>query len=173
MTPFLISFTAVGFWSLVRSPKAKSIGIGLAIAYLILWAINLPHFYRDRMIPFDSRELMAAWEQNGKLKVYTLAACKDSIRYRLRMYPEVKVENLPFPLLIDEPFLLVSPQWAIEDDIWLPRLQDQIKRSGYNINLVMKRAPKYPVKPEYIQSLYFPPNGLWVYKISMDEKPGR
>ena len=173
MAPFLISFTAMGFYTLIQSRKLKMIGVAVAAVYLVLWAVNLPHFYKERIIPFDSRELLTVWEQNGKLKVYTLSASKDYIRYRLHKYPEIKIENLPYPLSIDQPFLLVSPWWAIEDDLWLPRLQEQIKKSGSNVNLVMKRPAKYPAKPEYIQSLYFPPNGLWVYKISIDEKPGK
>jgi len=172
MTPFLLSFTAMGFYTLARLPKVKAIAAIVAIAYLILWVINLPHFYRERIIPFDSKELLTVWEQNGKLKVYTLDNCRDSIQYRLHKHSEVKAQNLPFPSLPnDPPFLIVSTHWAIEDDLWRPRLKEEIKRSGYIATLIMKRAAKYPVRPEYIQLLYWPPNGLWVYKITTDKKP--
>jgi hypothetical protein len=173
MTPFLFTFTAIGFYTLVRSVKIKPIAVIVGVAYIILWTINLPHFYQERVQPFDSRELLTVWEESGKRKIYTLGGCKDSIQYRLRQHSHVKIQNLPFPLHIDEPFLLVSLHWGIEEDLWLPRLQEEIKRSGYVATLVMKREPKYPVKAEYIQSLYWPPNGLWVYKIDMVGKPGR
>jgi len=172
MTPFLYSFTAMGFYTLVRPSKLRPIGVVLAVAYVILWTINLPHFYQERVIPFDSKELLSVWEESGKLKIYTLGGAKDSIRYRMGMRLPVEIQNLPFPFPNDPPFLIVSTHSAIEDDFWRrrPGLREEIKRSGYTTTLVVERIPKYPVRPEYIQSLYWPPNGLWIYKISTDEK---
>ena len=172
MTPFLFSFTAMGFYTLVRPSKLKPIGIVLAVAYIILWVVNLPNFYQERILPFESKELLATWEQCGKLKVYTLDNCKDSIKYRLHKHSKVEVQNLPLPSLPnDPPFLIVSTHWTIEDDLWRPQLKEEIKRSGYITTLIMKRVPKYPVQRDFMQSLYWPPNGLWVYKITTDEKP--
>jgi len=174
MAPFLFSFTAMGFYALGRSARWKPIAVVVGVAYIILWIINLPHFYQERIIPFDSRELLTAWEQSGKPKVYTLSGCKDSIKYRMRQHSQVEVQNLPFPLPNDQVFLIVSIHGAIEDGhgLWRPRLQEEIKRSGYITTLIMKRIPKYPWKPDYRQSLYFPPNGLWVYKMSVKKTTG-
>jgi len=174
MTPFLLSFTAIGFYTVVRSPKLKPIGVVVAVAYIILWMINLPHFYRERVQPFDSKELMTTWEQSGKLKVYTLGGSNESIRYRLRGQPRIEIKDLPWPRLPnEESFLLVSTHWSIEDELWRPKLKGEIESSGFVGTLLMNRLPKYPLKRDYIQSLYYPPNGLWVYKISMAENPGR
>jgi hypothetical protein len=174
MTPFLLSFTAIGFYTVVRSPKLKPIGVVVAVAYIILWMINLPHFYRERVQPFDSKELMTTWEQSGKLKVYTLGGSNESIRYRLRGQPRIEIKDLPWPRLPnEESFLLVSTHWSIEDELWRPKLKGEIESSGFVGTLLMNRLPKYPLKRDYIQSLYYPPNGLWVYKISMAENSGR
>jgi hypothetical protein len=172
MTPFLFAFTGMGFYKFVSSRIGKVLGVIMVGSYILLWGINLPHFYRDRSTVFNSQELMTVWEQHEKPKVYAMGGSKNFLRYLLGAHSSIELEDLPYPLSVmeDPPFLFVSTHWPIEKSLQRPKLVEEIKNSGYRANLIMMRVPKYPVNPDCIQSLYFPPNGLWVYKITKDKK---
>ena len=45
----------------------------------------------------------------------------------------------------------------------------KLDEAGYRAELLMLREPKYPIDLAYIQSLYYPPNGLWVYKLTASD----
>ena len=68
MAPFFFVFTAYGFYMLVNSRIGKMFGAALAGTYMVLWIYNLPLFYKERTVPFNSTELVEIWEQNGRLK---------------------------------------------------------------------------------------------------------
>jgi hypothetical protein len=175
MSPFIFTFTGIGFWALIRSRLGKAVAGFLAITYLILCGINLPYFYKERVFPYTTQDLVNAWEENGKLRFYGDGGCRDTIRYMLRKYPDIKIERIDLEpdyehaVLPESPFFLISPHWAMEDSLWLPGLKDKMKTSGYNVNLLIMRKPTYPVHPDYRQSLYFPANGLWLYKITKEK----
>jgi hypothetical protein len=167
MAPFLFTFVAIGFYVLFSSRLGKATAIAVGVAYLGLWAINLPMFYSDRVTPFTSEELRGVWEQAGGPTIYTFGGGHEFLSYTLHEYPDIDIDPLPYPEVPDNPpYLLISTWWSIEEFLWDPDLHNRIQESGYEAELLMIRPPKYPIDPIYIQSLYFPPNGLWVYRIS-------
>jgi uncharacterized membrane protein len=174
MSPFIFTFTGLGFWALIRSRLGKAVTGVLAITYLVLWGINLPHFYKERVFPYTTQDLVNAWEENGKLRFYGDGGCRDTIRYMLRKYPDIKIESLDFEqnVLLEPPFLLISPHWPMEDSLWLPRLKERVEELGYHAKLIMVRNAAYPMHSEYRQSLYSPANGLWLYKITKEKNQG-
>ena len=152
----------------MRSRFGKVIAGATAIGYLVLWGINLPHFYKERVSPYTAQDLVSVWEEHGKCGFYGDGGCGDTIRYVLRDYPEIEVQNLDYEheVLPEPPFFLISPHWSMEDSLWLPQLRERIEELGYHIELIMARSAAYPVLPECRQSLYSPANGLWLYKIT-------
>jgi hypothetical protein len=170
IAPFLFSLTAMGFYTLTQSRIGKLIGVILAGSYMLLWAINLPLFYQERSTPFSQQELLTVWKQTGKLKFYSFSACEHSIKYRLQQHSEIGIKKLRRQLP-EAPFLLISTHWPLEDPLWRTTLQEELKESGGFPTLVMMRAPKYPLDRlhQYHQSLYWPPNGLWIYKVTAQE----
>jgi hypothetical protein len=168
MSPFIYSFTALGFWFLIRSGLGKLVTSVLVITYLILWSINLPHFYKERIFPYTSQELVNAWQKNDKIEFYADGGSRDTIRYLLREYPDIKIEHIDFDndILPEAPFFFISPHWPIGASLWLPNLTETIEKSGYQVEEIIVRKAAYPVHPDYRQSLYYPANGLWLYKIT-------
>ena len=168
MSPFILSFTALGFWFLFRTGLGKIVTGVLVITYLILWSINLPHFYKERSFPYTAQELVNVWKENGKLDFYADGGGRDTIRYLLREYPDIKIEHIDFDndTLPEAPFFFISPHWSIDDSLWLPHLRETFEKSGYLSEKIIIREATYPVHPDYRQSLYYPANGLWLYKIT-------
>ncbi len=172
MSPFIFTFTGLGFWVLIRSRLGKAVAGVLVVAYLVLWGINLPHFYKERVFPYTTQDLVTAWEENGKLRFYGDGGCRDTIRYMLRKYSDIEIESLKFGghnVLPEPPFLLISPHWPMEDSLWTPHLKERIEKLGYHTELIAVRAAAYPGQPEYRQCLYYPANGLWLYKITKEK----
>jgi hypothetical protein len=168
MSPFIFSFTALGFWSLIELRIGKLVTSILVITYLVLWSINLPHFYNERIFPYTTKELMNVWQENGQLDFYADGGGRDTIRYMLREHPDIKIEHIDFDneVLPKPPFFLISPHWPIEKSLWLPNLTETIEKSGYQSEKIIVREATYPAHPDYRQSLYSPANGLWLYKIT-------
>ncbi len=173
MSPLIFTFTGLGFWALIRSRLGKAVAVVLVITYLVLWGINLPHFYKERVCPYTSQDLVNAWEENGKPSFYGDGGCNDTIRYMLREYPNIKIENLKLDfehaVFPEPPFLLISPHWAMEDSLWRPNLKEKFEKLGYHIKLIVVCDAAYPMHPEYRQSIYSPANGLWLYKITKNK----
>ena len=177
MSPFIFTFTGLGFWVLIRSRIGKVVAGVLVIAYLVLWCVNLPHFYKERVFPYTTQDLVTAWEENDKLSLYGDGGCRDTIRYMLRKYPNIRIEHLEpeyegagYP---EPPFLLISPHWPIEGSLWDPNMKGKFEKSGYHIELIKVCNAAYPMHPEYRQSLYSPANGLWLYKITDEKNQGQ
>ncbi|MEJ2704471.1 MAG: hypothetical protein P8Z79_18710 [Sedimentisphaerales bacterium] len=170
MSPFIYTFTAMGFWTLMRSRFGKAVAGVTAMGYLILWGINLPHFYKERVSPYTTQDLVSVWEEHGKCGFYGDGGCGDTIRYVLRDYPDIQVQNLDYERNIfpEPPFFLISPHWPMEDSLWLPHLKARFEELGYHAKLIMLRDAAYHAHPEYRQCLYSPPNGLWLYKITKE-----
>jgi len=171
MSPFIYTFTALGFCALIRWRLGKAITGVLVISYLVLWAINLPHFYKERVFPYTAQDLVNAWEVHGKLGFYGDGGCGDTIRYILRDYPDIEAQNLDYEhdILPEPPFFLISPHWSIKGSLWWPTLEEDFEKLGYHTEPIIVREAAYPGQPEYRQCLYYPANGLWLYEITKEK----
>jgi hypothetical protein len=126
--------------------------------------VNLPHFYKDRIAAFGEQEIVRTWEENGRLPYYAQGGSERAIRYIVRGRPEILVQ--PFKEWPEAPYLLVSPHWRIEDAAWHPGLSEKLRELGYSTTLVTAKPAKHTASWDYPTCLYFPPNGLWVYKVT-------
>src|ERR1019366_6528686 len=80
LSPFFLVFAVLGLYSM-RAYRATRFLAGMAaVAYLALWAFNLPHIYNDRLAAYSTADIVGAWEQNGKLPIYAWN-CDREIRY--------------------------------------------------------------------------------------------
>jgi len=164
LSPFLIVFTALGFYSLRRRRVTRFLGISLAVAYLVLWAANLPRFYNQRDPAYTTEDIVRAWQDNGKLPIYA-RECERELQYKLREHPEIPVESLP-PFSTTS-YLLVSTHWPpLDNNKMFLGFADNLRKSGYRATLVTQKAPTNLDSLKYSTSLYFPPNGLWIYKVT-------
>jgi hypothetical protein len=168
LSPFLFTFTALGFYLLTSSRPAKAIGTAFAIGYIVLWCLNLPYLYQVRRVTFGPNDILTVWENNEKLKFYEHSGCTDMIKYMLRNHAKIDIEYLPYHLPAP-PFLLISTHWGVDDSLWRIDLKEKIREAGYRATLLIKREPAYPANPDYRQSLYAPANGLWIHKITKAE----
>lgn len=164
LSPLLLAFTALGFYALWARPRAR-IAAGLAAAfYLGLWGTNLPRFYRERVAPYSAQDLVDLWRQNGRIPVYVRGGNEREIGYTLRQHPEIPLDSLP--RFSKAPYLLITTHYRIDNPIWYAGYLDYLGRSHYQAALVAYRPPAHPESEEYRTCLYFPPNGLWVYKVT-------
>jgi hypothetical protein len=137
----------------------------LAAGYLLIWGLNLPAFYYQRQAMYTPEELVATWKQNGSLPIYA-RECERELRYELRQHPEMSISTLPSEM--KPPYLLIGTHNWISDNRWYGTFPEYLKKSGYHASLV-KEAPSWHLDSRWhSQSLYFPPNGLWVYKVTAD-----
>jgi hypothetical protein len=164
LSPFVLAFTALGFWALASRPALRILGAAAAVAYLGLWAINLPRFYRERVTPYSAQDLVTAWRQNGEIQVYMRGGNEREIEYTLRQHPEIPLRSLP--LLSKAPYLLITTHYQIDDPIWFAGYRDYLAKSHYQAALLAERPPAHPESEQYSTCLYFPPNGLWIYKVT-------
>jgi hypothetical protein len=165
LSPFLFAFVGLGFYAALSSSLPLRVSAGLvATAWLIMWGINLPRFYSDRLAPYASRELVEAWTENDKLPYYTNGADRE-IQYLLLAHPEIRVEHLPRES--KPPYLLVSTHWPpLENNHMFFGYADYLRQHGYKATLVLEKPPKHLDSLEYSTCLYFPPNGLWIYRVT-------
>ena len=159
--PFFLIFTALGFYSFRFYPATRIVGTVAATAYLALWAVNLPRFYQERQTAYTADDLVSAWTQTGKLPVYA-RECEREIRYELRAHPEIQVNTLP--KISTPPYLLITTHHWIGDNTWFSGFPEYLESAGYKATIV-KQAPGLHLDSRS-QSLYFPANGLWIYKIT-------
>ena len=163
--PFLMAFVALGFYALRANAFAKILGIAAAGAYLIFWAVNLPRFYNERLPQYTPDEIVSAWRENGQLPVYGRMSERE-LWYELRDHPEVHVEGLSYSA--KPPYLLVTRHNWIGDDRWLGGFPESLRQAGYRVT-VLKQASGFHIDNRLLSgSLYFPPNGFWIYKITAE-----
>lgn len=166
LTPYVLGFTALGFYAFRFARWTRATGVVIAGVYMTLWGINVSHFYQDRVLPFTAQELVRAWQLNERSPICTTGGSVDSIRYWLRDYPEITINNTCASNLPPAPFLVVSPYWDLQHDQWHTQLLEKLAISGNAVSLLIERPAKYMASWEHPTTLYFPPNGLWVYKVT-------
>lgn len=165
LSPFLFAFAGLGLY---RALRIKWLGPVVALtgaAYLFFWAAGLPAFYRERRTAVDGQQLAQLWRENGQPPIQVAGGGANAVRYALRQYPEIKVLDMPYTLP-DVPYLYVSLHWPIEADQWDVKQGAKLKEKGYTATLLAKGPVKYLESWDYPTSLYFPPNGFWVYKVT-------
>jgi hypothetical protein len=163
LSPFLLIFTALGLYSLRARLATRILAVALACGYAGLWGANLPRFYEERLAPYSGDDIVQAWRQNGEAPVYA-RGCEREVRYNIRAHPEIGIHTLP--TTAQPPYLLVSTHYRIDDKVCFPGYLDYLHQAGYKVSVVTERLPKHPESLQYSGSLYFPPNGLWIYKIT-------
>jgi hypothetical protein len=161
LSPFFFVFAALGFYNLGAHRATRYVTAAVAAAYLVVWAGNLPRFYAERLPVYTPNDLLSAWNENGRQLVYA-RECEREVRYELRDHPEVRVEALPRNS--KAPYLLIATHNWIGDNSWFSGFPDYLRRSGYKATLVRQTPARHMDSPA--QSLYFPPNGLWIYEVT-------
>lgn len=164
LSPFLLAFTALGFYALWVRPAARVVACLAAAFYLGLWGTNLPRFYRERVAPYSAQDLVDLWRQNDGIQVYVRGGNEREIEYTLRQHPEIPLDSLP--RFSKPPYLLITTHYRIDNPIWYAGYLDYLRQSHYQASLIAYRPPAHPESEEYRTCLYFPPNGLWVYKVT-------
>jgi hypothetical protein len=161
LSPFLLVFAVLGMYAL-RATTATKVAAGILVAgYLSLWAINLPRFYSERLAQYDAAELVRDSARNGGIGILPWY-CDQTVRYWIRDRPNVPVlKQAP-----KAPFLLVSTRRPLENIGWWQPLYGYLQESGYKITLIDHKPPAHLDSLKYSGSLYFPPNGLWVYLVT-------
>jgi hypothetical protein len=160
-SPFLLAFTALGMYALRVNALTRSLAGVLVVAYLSLWAVNLPRFYAERTAQYNEAAILSDWMQSGQVDVYPWY-CQQALEYVLRDHPEVHFLNTP----PKAPFLLVSTRRPLQNDAWWGPVNEYLRTSGYKATLIDQREPAHPESLKYSGSLYFPPSGLWVYRVT-------
>jgi hypothetical protein len=164
LSPFVLAFTALGLYALGARPVLRILGVAAAVVYLALWGINLPRFYRERVTPYSAQELVSIWRQNQGIQVYMRGGNEREIEYTLRLHPEIPLRSLP--LLSKAPYLLITTHYQIDDPVWFAGYREYLAKSHYQVALLAEKPPAHPESEQYSTCLYFPPNGLWVYKVT-------
>jgi hypothetical protein len=173
LCPFLFAFTAFGFYYLLQFRGLKIGAVAIAAAYLIAWAVNLPRFYSDRLMVYEPDDIVNVWRANGRLPFYVHQGTLE-LYYATRGYPEIQYGSIPYHTVPDPktPYFLISTRSGIDDQGWLPGFHDALRGTGQTSTLLLERPAKHPESgPTYFGSLYFPPSGLWIYKVT--PAPGR
>jgi len=161
LNPFFLACTALGFYALRQHTATRVLGMLAAGGYLILWVANLPRFYNERKPVYAANEIVEAWKQNGNLPVYA-RECERELRYQLRGHPEIHIQTLP--RVSKPPYLVVATHNWIGDHTWYSGYPEFLEQAGYEATVVKQEQARYLNSPA--QSIYFPPNGLWIYKVT-------
>ena len=164
LSPFVLAFAALGGESLCSHRWGRALSLAAAAIYLFAWSFHLPHFYEARITPYRASELVDIWNRNGKLPFLTEPMSLEAIRYALRNHPQVNVDE--FSENTRTPFLWISGHWSARDSLWSGDLEQRLAELGHKLELLVERQAAYPAHQDYVQSLYFPPNGLWIYKVT-------
>jgi hypothetical protein len=164
LSPFVLAFTGLGLYALRANRLTQAVGSVAAIVYLALWAYYLPRFYNERTTPYTARDIVETWGQNGKPPVYARGGNERELDYTLRNAPEIRFHSLAKETR--PPFLLIVTHYPIDDPVWFEGYPEYLEKSGYKAELVMERPMRHLASREYSTSLYFPPNGLRIYKVT-------
>lgn len=169
LAPFVFAFAGVGVAWLWERKWTRYPTAAIAVAYLLVWATSLPSFYDDRQKQVHPAELIDMWEHNGKSPIYVTGGGERAVRYDLRSRPDIPVSGIEdletTPPDVNE-FLLVSLMWPIEKDQWNKEFVANLHAHGFKAEPLMERPAAHFESWEFPTSIYFPPNGAWVYKIS-------
>jgi len=163
LSPFFWTFTALGFYGLRGSRATRLLGAATALAYLSLWAANLPRFYRERVPVYSADDIVSAWDENGRLPIYA-RECVRELRYVLREHPEIQINSLSKDFR--PPYLIVATHNWIGDNFWYGGFPQYLEESGYQAITIKQAQGIHLDSRSQSQMLYFPPNGFWVYKIT-------
>jgi hypothetical protein len=161
LSPFLLVSTGIGFYSLRTYKVTRVLGIAAACVYLALWAVNLPRFYDERKPVYAAEEIVNAWQENGRLPVYA-RECDRELRYALRQHPEIHIDSLY--KVVQAPYLVVATHNWIGDNSWYSGYPELLQKLGYKATVLRQAQALHIDSPP--QSLYFPPNGFWIYKVT-------
>jgi hypothetical protein len=163
LNPFLLAFAGFGFYSLRTRWVTRALGVALAGSYLVIWGANLPAFYQQRQAAYTPRELVDSWNSNGNLPVYAWGSERE-LRYELRDHPEIQIQSLPQEST--PPYLLICTHNWVGDDYWFRGYAEFLRRTGFQATLVKQNPAWNRDSLWHSGSLYFPPNGLWIYKVT-------
>lgn len=170
LSPFLLTFAVLGIYTLRKSLATRVAGGILVAGYLSLWTVNLPKFYSERVAEYNEAELLRDWATSGHLSVFPWY-CDQTVEYLIRDRLDVRILNQPDVLRLKTPpkapFMLVSTYNALEKDshTWKP-VYEYLQKAGYTATLIDQKQPAHPESVEYSGSIYYPPNGLWVYRVT-------
>jgi hypothetical protein len=166
LSPFLLAFTALGFYSLFARPATLVLAATLAAAYLAAWAYNLPRFYADRVSAYNAEDILQVWRAEGRPSNIYSRGSERELGYMLRRYPEIHIHSLDKDQ--KPPYILVSAHWPpLETNSMFAGYAEYLRQAGYRATLVMEKPPVYFENlEEYRTCLYYPPNGLWIYKVT-------
>jgi hypothetical protein len=166
LSPFVLAFTALGFYSLLARPATLAAAVSIAAAYLAAWAYNLPRFYADRVSVYNAEDILQVWRAEGRPSTIYSRGSERELAYTLRRHPEIQVQSLDMDQ--KPPYLLVATHWApLETDSMFAGYAEHLRQAGYRATLVMEKPPVYVENLEnYRTCLYFPPNALWIYKVT-------
>jgi hypothetical protein len=166
LSPFLLAFTALGFYSLFARPATLALAAVLAAGYLAAWAYNLPRFYAERVSAYNAEDILQAWRAAGQPSIIYSRGSERELQYTMRGHPEIHIRSLD--RYETPPYLLASAHWApLETNSMFMGYAEDLRQAGYRATLVMEKPPVYlPNLEKYRTCLYYPPNGLWIYKVT-------
>ncbi|HEY6346035.1 MAG TPA: hypothetical protein VIY49_31490 [Bryobacteraceae bacterium] len=166
LSPFLLAFTALGFYSLFARPATLALAATLAAAYLAAWAYNVPRFYADRVSAYNAEDILQVWRAEGRPSAIYSRGSERELGYMLRRHPEIHIHSLDKDQ--KPPYLLVSAHWPpLETNSMFAGYAEYLRQAGYRATLVMEKPPVYFQNlEEYRTSLYYPANDLWIYKVT-------
>lgn len=166
LSPFLLIFAALGLGALLARRWTRIPAMLGAALYLVLWAVNLPRFYNERVVPYSADDIERVWQQNHRIPVYMRGGNERELEYTLRRHPEIGIRSAA--LESKPPYLLITTHYQIGNPIWFPGFPAYLAKSHYRAALVAVRPPAHPESEEHRTCLYFPPNGLWIYKVTTE-----
>ena len=163
LSPLFIAFTALGFYALLANRTTQAAAGLVAVSYLTLWAFNLPRFYEDRRMLYSSEDLVHLWRENDR-GIYYCQICGPELEYMLRSDAEIAVKQLPANA--KPPYLLVSTRWPVGDNPYFHDFVNSLNKTGYHATPLLIKAARHPESWEHSGTLYFPPHGLFVYRVT-------
>lgn len=164
LSPFLFAFTGLGFEALWSLRRLRMLGPALAVLYCGLWAVNLPRFYHERVAVYTAEDILNVWNQSGRLPIYNRGSDRE-LEYMLRDHTDVAIHSMP--LDTKPPYLVISTHWPpMNDSVMFRGYPDYLSSVGYRAQLLLKKPPQHLESLAYRTCLYFPPNGLWIYKVT-------
>lgn len=166
LSPFLLAFTSLGFYSLFARPATLAVAVALVVAYLAAWAYNLPRFYADRVSAYNAEDILQVWRAEGQPSTIYSRGSERELQYLLLSHPEIRIRSLDKEH--KPPYLMISTHWPpLETNSMFAGYAEYLRQAGYRATLVMEKPPVYFQNLEnYRTCLYYPANGLWVYKVT-------